>query len=49
MINKNIKRISDASGFTNLKLTYPIIKKMIFLVEIKKFVKKTDLVLSNKT
>ena len=42
-MKKNIKRISDASGFINLKLKYPKIKKIIFIIEIKKFIKISDL------
>ena len=47
IIKKNIKKqtnkISEARGFINLKLKYPKIKKTIFIIEIKKFVKKSDL------
>ena len=41
-----MNNIKDVRGLINLKLKQPIIKKIIFVVEIEKFVKKIDLVFS---
>ena len=48
IINKTKNKISEVSGFINLKLKYPKIKKIIFIIEIKKFVKNSDLFFFNK-
>ena len=44
-INKVINKINEASGFINKKLKYPIINSAKLVNIIKKFVKKTDLVI----
>lgn len=49
IINMNVYKINETSGFINEKLKYPIVNKIIFIKVIKKFVKKIDLVLSNNT
>jgi predicted RNA-binding protein len=49
IINKQINKINDDNGFINLKVKYPKIKKIIFVVEIKKFVKNNDLFFLYKT
>lgn len=49
IINKHINNINDDNGFINLKVKYPKIKKIIFVVEIKKFVKNNDLFFLYKT
>lgn len=41
-----MNNIKDVSGLINLKLKQPTIKKIIFVAEIEKFVKKIDLVFS---
>ena len=47
IIKKTTNKIEETSSLINKKLKYPIINKLILNKDIKRFVKKMDLLFSN--